>query len=57
MSRMSDRQAWIMVFNAALTGAMATDRMCRINGEQVSDYEYAKRVADKALKDAPEDEQ
>lgn len=56
MSRMSDREAWISVFNMAFTAAMAVDRMCRVDGEQVTDYVFAKHVADKALQDAPKDE-
>jgi len=52
---MSDREAWIAVFNTVFTAAMATNLPVTINGKEVSAMAYAKGIADQALKDAPED--
>lgn len=56
MSRMSDREAWISVFNTALTAAMTYRGPVTINGKEVSALEYARAIADEALKYAPKDE-
>jgi len=52
---MTDREAWISVFNTALTSAMTYPGPVTVNGKEVSVMAYAKAIADQALKDAPED--
>lgn len=64
MSRMSDRELWVSVFNTALLcGAnfqsLSTDENQKAlswDGKIVTASEWAKAVADKALQDAPKDE-
>ena len=52
---MTDRQLWVSVFNAALSSAMVYAGPVYHNKEEISATDFAKAVADQALKDAPED--
>lgn len=54
---MTDRELWVAVFNTALLGALGLPNAPHMNGRPVALNEYAKALADQALKDAPEDKQ
>ena len=53
---MTDRELWVSVFNAVITSTVDKDLNLQIAGKGlVDDYTFSKHIADKALKDAPED--
>lgn len=52
---MTDREAWISVFNSVFRSALTFEGPVRIEGKPVSAYDYSKLIADQTLKDAPED--
>ncbi len=52
---MTDREAWISVFNTAFAAGLAYNGPVMVGGKEVSAREFAKYIADEALKDAPED--